>query len=246
MRVILQRVTHGRVTVEGHITGEIETGFVALVGVTHDDTEAEAHLLAKKTANLRVFPDNEHKMNLSVLDCGGGVLVISQFTLYADTRKGRRPSFVQAAAPEIAAPLVDYYADCLRSEGIQRVEKGVFGAMMLVQIHNNGPVTIILDSKDFTIETRQKTVTTTDAIQHIRKAIRSLEQQVTDHQQKLSLYQINPEPFDNREFLKNAVNEEMRLKIIAARVRHLQNEIDVFKLQIDRLRKRLNDESIDQ
>jgi D-tyrosyl-tRNA(Tyr) deacylase len=148
MRVILQRVSRGSVTVDEHITGAVETGFVALVGVTHTDTQAEAELLAKKTANLRVFEDAEGKMNLSALDVGGGVLVISQFTLYADSRKGRRPSFIDAARPEQAAPLVDYYADCLRKEGIQRVEKGVFGAMMLVEIHNDGPVTIILDTDE--------------------------------------------------------------------------------------------------
>lgn len=150
MRIILQRVTRGSVTVDGHITGSIEQGFVALVGVTHGDTQAEADLLAKKTANLRVFEDSEGKMNLSALDVNAGVLVISQFTLYADSRKGRRPSFTDAARPEVAAPLVEFYAERLRTEGIQRVEKGVFGAMMLVEIHNDGPVTIILDSRDFT------------------------------------------------------------------------------------------------
>ena len=133
-------------TVEGQVTGAIDNGFVALVGVTHSDTQAEAELLARKTVHLRVFEDADGKMNLSALDVGGGVLVISQFTLYADARKGRRPSFIDAARPEQAAPLVDYYADCLRSEGIKQVEHGVFGAMMLVEIHNDGPVTIILDS----------------------------------------------------------------------------------------------------
>ncbi|RMF81896.1 MAG: D-tyrosyl-tRNA(Tyr) deacylase [Chloroflexi bacterium] len=148
MRVILQRVTHGSVTVENAIVGEIERGFVALVGVTHDDTQAEADLLARKTANLRVFEDDAGKMNRSALDVGAGILVISQFTLYADMRKGRRPSFIHAARPEIAEPLVTYYADRLRAEGIARVETGVFGAMMHVTIHNNGPVTIILDSAE--------------------------------------------------------------------------------------------------
>lgn len=148
MRIILQRVTQGSVTVDGQITGAIETGFVALVGITHTDTQAEADMLAKKTANLRVFEDAEGKMNLSALDVGGGVLVVSQFTLYADARKGRRPSFTDAARPEQAAPLVEYFAERLRAEGIQRVEKGVFGAMMQVAIHNDGPVTIILDSRD--------------------------------------------------------------------------------------------------
>jgi D-tyrosyl-tRNA(Tyr) deacylase len=148
MRIVLQRVRRGSVSVNGTTSGAIETGFVALVGVTHSDTQAQAELLAKKTANLRVFEDDAGKMNLSVLDVGGGVLVISQFTLYADARKGRRPSFTDAAPPETAAPLVDYYAERLLAEGIQRVEKGVFGALMLVEIYNDGPVTIILDSDE--------------------------------------------------------------------------------------------------
>lgn len=146
MRVILQRVTHGSVTVDGSIMGQIEQGFVALVGVTHSDTTAEAESFAKKTAVLRVFPDADDKMNLSVQDVAGGVLVISQFTLYADSRKGRRPSYTQASRPEHAEPLVQHYADCLQKEGVQQVEQGVFGAMMQVEIHNDGPVTIILDS----------------------------------------------------------------------------------------------------
>jgi D-tyrosyl-tRNA(Tyr) deacylase len=148
MRVILQRVRRGSVTVEGQLAGSIDVGFVALVGVTHGDTKAEAELLARKTANLRVFEDAQGKMNLSALEIGGGMLVVSQFTLYADTRKGRRPSFIDAAPPEIASPLVDYYAERLRAEGITRVENGVFGAMMLVEIHNDGPVTITLDSDE--------------------------------------------------------------------------------------------------
>lgn len=148
MRVILQRVRRGSVTVEGKVTGAVETGFVALVGVTHGDTRTEAELLARKTAHLRVFEDEQGKMNLSALEVGGGMLVISQFTLYADSRKGRRPSFIDAAPPETASPLVDYYAERLRAEGITRVENGVFGAMMLVEIHNDGPVTIILDSSE--------------------------------------------------------------------------------------------------
>jgi len=149
MRVILQRVRKGSVTVEGRVTGSVERGFVALVGVTHGDTPADADLLAKKTANLRVFEDDAGKMNLSALDVGAGVLVVSQFTLYADMRKGRRPSFIDAAAPDVASPLVDDYAERLRAEGIGRVEHGVFGAMMLVEIHNDGPVTIILDTENF-------------------------------------------------------------------------------------------------
>jgi D-aminoacyl-tRNA deacylase len=148
MRVILQRVTQGSVTVDNQVIGSIEKGFVALVGITHADTQAEAGLLAKKTANLRVFEDADGKMNLSALDIGAGVLVVSQFTLYADSRKGRRPSFTDAARPEQAAPLVEYFAAQLRAEGILRVEQGIFGAMMQVAIHNDGPVTIILDSHD--------------------------------------------------------------------------------------------------
>lgn len=148
MRVLLQRVTRGRVTVDDELSGAIEAGFVALVGVTHDDNEAVAALLARKTAHLRVFNDDAGKMNLSLLDVDGGVLVVSQFTLYADARKGRRPSYIQAAQPPIAEPLVQAYADALRAEGVQRVEMGVFGAMMSVEIHNDGPATFWLDSDE--------------------------------------------------------------------------------------------------
>ncbi|MCC6614197.1 MAG: D-tyrosyl-tRNA(Tyr) deacylase [Anaerolineae bacterium] len=148
MRVVLQRVTRGSVTVDGQIVGAVERGFVALVGVTHDDTPAQAEFLARKTANLRVFDDADGKMNLSALEVGGGVLVISQFTLYADARRGRRPGFTDAAQPDVAAPLVAQYAVCLRSEGIERVEQGIFGAMMAVEIHNDGPVTILLDTAE--------------------------------------------------------------------------------------------------
>jgi D-aminoacyl-tRNA deacylase len=148
MRIILQRVTSGSVTVDGKMRGSVEQGFVVLVGVTHSDEQSQADLLARKTANLRVFEDDEGKMNRSVLDVGGGVLVVSQFTLYADSRKGRRPSFIDAARPEQAEPLVNYFAGQLRKEGVGRVEQGVFGAMMQVEIHNDGPVTIILDSDE--------------------------------------------------------------------------------------------------
>ena len=147
MRVLLQRVTAGSVQVDGEVTGEINRGFVALVGVTHSDTEAEAEKLAKKTANLRVFSDNDGKMNRSLMDVAGGVLVVSQFTLYADARKGRRPSYVQAAQPDIAEPLVRRFAECLAQAGVQPVAHGVFGALMQVAIHNDGPVTIMLDSE---------------------------------------------------------------------------------------------------
>lgn len=146
MRVLLQRVSAGSVQVDGEVTGAIGRGFVALVGVTRADTEAEAEKLAAKTANLRVFSDSEGKMNRSLLDVGGGVLVVSQFTLYADARKGRRPSYIQAARPEQAEPLVRRFAEALTQAGVPRVEHGVFGALMQVAIHNDGPVTIMLDS----------------------------------------------------------------------------------------------------
>jgi D-tyrosyl-tRNA(Tyr) deacylase len=150
MRVILQRVRRGSVQVNQAVTGSVEQGFVALVGMTHTDTRAEVELLARKTAHLRVFEDAEGKMNQSALEVGAGVLVISQFTLYADARKGRRPSFIEAARPEQAAPLVEYYAERLSAEGLRRVEQGIFGAMMLVEIWNDGPVTILLDSAELT------------------------------------------------------------------------------------------------
>jgi len=146
MRVLLQRVSAGSVQVDGEVTGEIQRGFVALVGVTQADTDAEAEKLALKTANLRVFSDDDGKMNLSLLDVEGGVLVVSQFTLYADARKGRRPSYIQAARPDQAEPLVRRFAESLAQAGVQPVEHGVFGALMQVAIHNDGPVTIMLDS----------------------------------------------------------------------------------------------------
>jgi D-tyrosyl-tRNA(Tyr) deacylase len=149
MRIVLQRVTWASVTVQGRITGAIALGLVALVGITHGDTAEQAALLAKKTAHLRIFADDDDKMNRSVLDVGGGVLVVSQFTLFADTRRGRRPSFVESAPPDRAAPLVEAYIAALHREGVQQVEQGVFGAMMQVAIHNDGPVTIILDTRDY-------------------------------------------------------------------------------------------------
>ncbi len=144
MRVLLQRVREASVTVEGEVVGAIGQGFVALVGVGHADGEEQAAWLAQKVAGLRVFEDEEGKFNRSLLDVGGAALVVSQFTLYADSRKGRRPSFTDAAPPEVAEPLVARFADLLRAEGVP-VEMGVFGAMMLVKIHNDGPVTIWLE-----------------------------------------------------------------------------------------------------
>ncbi|MBZ0317344.1 MAG: D-tyrosyl-tRNA(Tyr) deacylase [Anaerolineae bacterium] len=145
MRAVVQRVTKGSVTVEGQITGAIEQGFVILLGVKNGDTEAEARWLASKIAGLRVFDDDEGKMNRSLLDVGGGALVVSQFTLYADTRRGKRPGFTDAAPPEIAEPLVSRFVELLRESGVQRVETGIFRAMMLVEIYNDGPVTILLE-----------------------------------------------------------------------------------------------------
>jgi D-tyrosyl-tRNA(Tyr) deacylase len=148
MRAVIQRVCKGRVSVEGETVGEIGPGLVILLGAGHRDGQAEADRLADKIANLRIFADAEGKTNLSVLDVAGEALVISQFTLYADCRKGRRPSFIHAAPPELAAPLVEYFAGQLRQAGIRRVETGEFGALMLVEIHNDGPFTIVLDTED--------------------------------------------------------------------------------------------------
>ena len=150
MRAIIQRVSRGRVSVEGRTLGEIGGGLVILVGAGHGDGQADADRMADKITNLRIFADAEGKTNLSLLDVGGEALVISQFTLYADSRKGRRPSFVYAAPPELAEPLVAYFAERLRQNGVGRVEMGEFGAMMLVEIHNDGPFTIYLDSTDLT------------------------------------------------------------------------------------------------
>jgi D-tyrosyl-tRNA(Tyr) deacylase len=148
MKVVIQRVTQGRVTVAEQTVGECGPGLVILVGVGQGDGQAEAEQLAQKIAHLRIFSDAEGKANLSILDVGGEALAISQFTLYADCRKGRRPSFVHAALPELAEPLVDFFAEQLRKRGIRRVQTGVFGAMMRVEIHNDGPFTILLDSDD--------------------------------------------------------------------------------------------------
>lgn len=146
MRVVVQRVSRGKVTVEGQITGEIGHGFVLLVGVTHEDTREDADYLVEKIANLRVFEDEAGKMNLSLLDVGGALLSVSQFTLYGDCRKGRRPNFMDAARPEQANELYEYFNEKARSLGV-RVETGIFGAMMDVELVNDGPVTLLLDSK---------------------------------------------------------------------------------------------------
>jgi D-tyrosyl-tRNA(Tyr) deacylase len=132
------------VSVGGEVVGEIERGVVVLVGVTHGDAAAQAEWLARKIAGLRIFEDDEGKINAGLLDVGGAALVISQFTLYADARKGRRPSFTTAALPEVAEPLVERFVQVLQDHGVP-VETGVFGAHMLVEIHNDGPVTILLE-----------------------------------------------------------------------------------------------------
>ena len=144
MRAVVQRVTSGSVKVEGKTIASIQLGFVILLGVAHGDNEEKADALAKKIANLRVFSDNEGKMNLSLLDSGGSAIVVSQFTLMADTRKGNRPSFIAAAAPEEAAPLVDYFIRQLAGYGVN-TQAGQFAAHMAVEICNDGPVTIIFE-----------------------------------------------------------------------------------------------------
>ncbi len=149
MRVVLQRAKWGRVRVEGEVVGEIGVGLVALVGVRRGDTPEDAAYLAKKTANLRIFPDEAGKMNRSVKEVGGEVLAVSQFTLYAETRKGNRPSFTEAADPALGRQLYELYVELLLKEGLH-VETGVFGAMMEVELLNDGPVTILLDSMDRT------------------------------------------------------------------------------------------------
>ena len=147
MRAVVQRVTSASVTVAGEVVGEIAAGLLVRLGVAHDDGSADAEAMADKLVGLRLFRDDADRMNLSVLDRGGEVLVVSQFTLLADTRKGRRPSFTRAAPPEIAAPLVEAVADRIRSHGVV-VATGTFGAMMDVALVNDGPVTIVLDVVD--------------------------------------------------------------------------------------------------
>jgi D-tyrosyl-tRNA(Tyr) deacylase len=144
MRAIIQRVSQASVSVDGEIVGQIGLGLVVLVGVTHGDTHEQAEWLARKVAGLRIFEDSEGKMNAGLLDVDGAALVISQFTLYADARKGRRPSFTDAALPDVAEPLVEHFAQTLQAQGVP-VETGVFGAHMLVEIQNDGPVTILLE-----------------------------------------------------------------------------------------------------
>jgi D-tyrosyl-tRNA(Tyr) deacylase len=145
MRAVVQRVAKASVAVDERTVGAIGPGLMILFGVTHGDGEEEARWMANKIAGLRIFEDEEGKMNRSLLDVGGSALVVSQFTLYGDCRKGRRPSFTRAARPEIAEPLCERFIALLREAGVARVESGVFGAHMEVEIHNDGPVTIIVD-----------------------------------------------------------------------------------------------------
>jgi D-tyrosyl-tRNA(Tyr) deacylase len=149
MRAVIQRVTSAQVTVHGEVVGAIGRGFLVLLGITAGDGEAEARLLARKVAGLRVFEDADGKMNLALADVGGAVLAVSQFTLYADVRKGRRPSFIAAARPEQAEPLYRRFCTLLAAEGLE-VQEGVFQAEMQVALVNDGPVTIWMDTAELT------------------------------------------------------------------------------------------------
>ena len=144
MRIVLQRVSRASVTIDGRVAGAIETGYCVLVGFSHDDTPAQVDWMAEKVAGLRLFSDEAGKMNLGLSEVGGAVLVVSQFTLYGDAAKGRRPSFVDAAKPEVAIPLYQRFLEALRERGLT-VAAGEFGADMQVEIHNDGPVTLILE-----------------------------------------------------------------------------------------------------
>ena len=146
MKAVIQRVSHASVVVEGETVGRVGAGLMVLLGVGRDDADEDARYVASKIATLRIFSDADGKFNLALADVGGSVLLVSQFTLYADTRKGRRPSFIDAAPPEQAEALVDRCVQLLRDEGAH-VETGVFGAHMEVSLLNDGPVTVLLDSK---------------------------------------------------------------------------------------------------
>lgn len=147
MRLVVQKVSQSSVKIEGEIVGAIDKGYTVLVGITNGDDELLVEKMVDKLVNLRIFEDENDKLNLSLLDVGGSVLSISQFTLYANCKKGRRPSFIDAAKPDISSPLYDFFNKKLEEKGIN-VERGVFGAMMEVSLINDGPVTIILDSNE--------------------------------------------------------------------------------------------------
>lgn len=144
MKTVIQRVSEASVTIDGQVTGRIGKGFMILIGIGAEDTEEQADWIAQKIANMRIFEDEEERMNLSLKDVGGEILAISQFTLYADCRKGNRPNFLGAGKPEMSEPLYEYLCDALRAHGIH-VETGVFGADMKVALVNDGPVTIVLE-----------------------------------------------------------------------------------------------------
>lgn len=146
MRAVVQRVSEARVSVDGQIVGEIGKGLAVLLGVAHDDTDSDIKYLADKIINLRIFEDENGKMNISMLDVGGELLVVSQFTLYGDCRKGKRPGYDKAARPEIAEEIYNKFLDYCRGYNI-KVEAGRFQAIMMVEIHNDGPVTLLIDSK---------------------------------------------------------------------------------------------------
>ena len=148
MKVVLQRVKSAKVEVDNKVTGEINKGFMLLLGVEENDTTVDADVLANKISGLRIFTDENDKMNLSLADVNGEVLVVSNFTLCADCSQGRRPSFINAAKPDVANPLYEYFCKKLEDEGVNKVAKGIFGADMLVSIENDGPVTIIINSKE--------------------------------------------------------------------------------------------------
>lgn len=146
MRAVVQRVSSSKVTVDERVTGEVKKGLLVLLGVTHDDTSKDVDYMVDKVTNLRIFEDEDDKMNLSLKDIKGEIMAVSQFTLYGDARKGRRPSFSNAARPDIANPLYEEFVEKLRAQGIT-VGTGEFGAHMMVELTNDGPVTILLESK---------------------------------------------------------------------------------------------------
>ncbi len=148
MRAIIQRVAHARVEVEKEIVGEIEAGLLVLLGVTHDDTQADIDYLIRKITKLRIFNDEAGKMNLSVNDIGGGILVVSQFTLFADTSKGNRPSYIRSAPPDFSIPMYEQFLASLKQQFDGPIATGKFGAAMEVHLLNDGPVTISIDSKE--------------------------------------------------------------------------------------------------
>ncbi|HRE47917.1 MAG TPA: D-aminoacyl-tRNA deacylase [Aggregatilineales bacterium] len=145
MKTVIQRVRRAAVRVDDQVVGAVDGGLLILLGIGQGDTEAEAKWLAERIAVLRIFPDEDDKFNRSLLDTGGGALVVSQFTLFGDAAGGRRPSFIKAAPPAIAAPLCDRFVEYLRGMGVRHVETGIFGAKMIVELANDGPVTILLD-----------------------------------------------------------------------------------------------------